>query len=77
VLQVLIISYVFRRKIGAFSPPSLLFEGLMERFFVAVGTWEESVTDGRGFDMMNWYFEDGILVGFPCGIFCCILLLWL
>jgi len=77
VLQVLIISKVFRKKIGAFSLPSLLFEDLFERLFVTVGVEEESVTAGRGFDMMKGSCKDDVLVGFTCSIFCCILLLWL
>jgi len=53
-LQVLIISYVFRKKMGAFSPPSLLFEDLVERFLVTVGVDEERARDGIGLVMLSW-----------------------
>jgi len=73
-LQVLIISYVFLKKMGAFSPPSFLFEDLLERFFVTVGLGEESVKDGIGLDMLGEVLDNNALIWFPVYI-CCMLLL--
>jgi len=72
-LQVFIISYVFRKKMGAFSHPSLLFEDLLERYFVAVGAGEESVKDGTGFDMLRENFDVNTFVGLRSNFFvsCC------
>ncbi len=44
----------FRKKMGAFSPPSLLFEDLVERFLVTVGVDEERASDGIGLVMLSW-----------------------
>ena len=43
----------FRRKMGAFSPPSLLFEDLLERFFDTVGVDDERAKDGIGLAMLT------------------------
>lgn len=56
---------------GAVSPPSRLFEDLLERFLVTVGVGEESVMDGTGSDMLRKYFDDNTLVGLSCVIICC------
>ena len=42
----------FRKKMGAFSPPSLLFEDLLDRFLVTVGVGEERAKDGIGLVML-------------------------
>jgi len=73
---VFIISHVFRKKMGAFSPPSLLFEDFVGRFLVAVGLLEESVSDGTGLDMVRDDFSDTDFVGFANNI-CCMLLLFI
>jgi len=62
---------------GAVSPPSRLFEDLLERFLVTVGVGEESVMDGTGSDMLRKYFDDNTLVGLSCVIICCMLYLCL
>jgi len=59
---------------GAFSPPSLLFEDLLERCLAAVGAGEESVKDGTGFDMLRENFDVNTFVGLSSNIFCCMLL---
>ena len=41
----------FRKKMGAFSPPSRLLD-LLERFFDTVGLGEERVSDGIGLVML-------------------------
>lgn len=59
---------------GAFSPPSLLFEDFVGRFLVTVALLDESVNDGTGFDMVRGDFRYTGFVGFVNNI-CCILLL--
>jgi hypothetical protein len=67
----------FRKKIGAFSPPSLLLEDFVGRFLVTVGLLEESVSDGTGLDMVRDDFSDTNSVGFANNICCMLFLLFI